>query len=43
MGTLRLIHNMEVDPVLVLVAMARGVVVDWAALPDKEWTSYDYT
>lgn len=41
-GTLRLIRNMEVDPVLELITVVRVAEVDWAELPDDKWFPYDY-
>lgn len=34
LGIMSLVRNMEVDPVLPLVTVARVVEVDWAASPD---------
>lgn len=42
LGIQPLIRNMEVDPVLVLVAVVRAAEMDWAALPGKEWFPHDF-
>lgn len=41
-GMLRLIRNVEADLVSTLVVVARVAEVNWAALQDQEWFSYDY-
>lgn len=35
-------RNMEVELVLALVVLARVVELNWAALPDWEWLSYEH-
>lgn len=41
MGILRLIRNMEGDPVLAFVAVGRVTEIDWDAFEDQDWFSYD--